>query len=194
MRAGILALAAFAAAALFAVSGCQTMSAEDCAAADWAALGYQDAASGGAERIAARTESCARAQVTPDADAYRNGFARGMVEFCQPPHGFTFASNGGTFNGQCPDALDKDFRAAYFDGQEVRRAEQAATDARSRVSTMESRIQDIDHQLATDHPGNVRLIAERDGLLRQLPGARREIGRYEADARRVRYELSSRWR
>ena len=136
MRATILAFAGFAA-ALFAVSACETMSAEDCATADWASLGYQDAANNGAERLAARAESCTAAQVTPDANAYRSGFENGMGAFCQPRNGFQFAASGRTFVGSCPAELDKDFRAAYFDGQEVRSAEQQAEESRSRVRTTE---------------------------------------------------------
>lgn len=193
MKSGILAAAAFAA-ALFAVAACETMSADDCASADWAALGYQDAANNGAERLTARAQACAAANITPDSSAYSRGFAEGMRQFCSPRNGFEFGARGGTLSGSCPSEIDDEFQAAYFDGQEVRRAEQAVEESRSRVRSAESRIADIDRQLREDHPGNVRLINERADLLRQLPGMRIEVTRREADARRVRFQLSRRWR
>ena len=42
----------------FALSACETMSAEECALADWRSLGYSDASGSGATRFADRQESC----------------------------------------------------------------------------------------------------------------------------------------
>jgi len=179
--------------ALLSLAGCETMSPEQCAGADWRALGFQDASNNGVQNLSARADSCAKASIAPDQDAYQSGFAQGMVAFCRPAHGFQFAADGHTFAGICPDDLEPKFRPAYQDGQIVARADQDAQEARSQVSSLESRIEDIRHQLATDHPGNVRLEDELRDKLHDLPRARREVDRREWEARRMREDLSRRW-
>ncbi len=174
MKYAFLALMALAAA--LALSACETMSAEECAGADWRALGFNDAANNGADRFGDRAESCSKKGFAADGPAYANGFSSGMRQFCQPPNGFAFARRGGNFNGSCPAELQYDFLAAYNDGRQVRDAEYELSDARSDISTIESRRRELDEDLrdrerelgdaATDDERN-RLRSEIDRLRRE---------------------------
>lgn len=105
--------------ALVVLTGCETMSAEECATANWRQLGYSDADRNGTDNLADRAESCAEKGISADAQAYHRGFEDGLRAFCQPPRGFDFARRGGSFNGYCPGDLDQDFRYAYADGRRV---------------------------------------------------------------------------
>lgn len=140
---------AAAAAAVIALSGCETMSAEECAVADWRQLGFADAASSGADRLGDRTQSCAEKGISADASAYRAGFSEGMYEFCQPYRAFSFARGGGSFNGYCPGELQRDFSFAFADGRRVYAAEQELQAARSEVSRLESERRELDDDIGS---------------------------------------------
>ncbi|MEQ1618921.1 MAG: DUF2799 domain-containing protein [Terricaulis sp.] len=159
-----------------ALSACETMSAGECAGADWRGLGFNDAANNGADRFGDRAESCADKGFGADGAAYASGFSAGMRQFCQPPNGFAFARRGGAFNGSCPAELQYDFLAAYNDGRRVHDAEYELGDARSGIGTIQSRRREIDEDLrdrerelsdaATDEERN-RVRGEIDQLRRE---------------------------
>ncbi|MEJ0060341.1 MAG: DUF2799 domain-containing protein [Terricaulis sp.] len=209
MRLKLIAFAVLAA-AVIGISGCETMSAEECAVADWRTLGFNDAAQSGADRLTDRSESCAEKGLLADANAYRSGFNDGMYEFCQPPRGFQFARRGGSFNGYCPAELDQPFRRAFSDGARVYSAEQALASARSEVSRLESRRNEIDDDIGSHERtiANPETTEERrQQMRRELEGLRRERRDVNDDIRTVqervpqaqrllddlRYEIGGRW-
>lgn len=145
LKAFLVAAALAAGAALLA--SCETMSAEQCQAADWGALGYNDAASNANDRFADRAHSCSEKGIQADEAAYREGFEHGMRAFCTPEHGFQFARGGGTFGGSCAADLAEDFSYAYADGRRVHEAQAEVDEARSRISSIESRRSQIDEDL-----------------------------------------------
>jgi hypothetical protein len=191
------------------LASCETMSAEECAAADWRTLGYSDAASNGASRLSERTESCAEKGLLVDADAYNAGLANGFYEFCQPQRAFAFGRRGGTFNGSCPGEMQSAFFAAYNDGQRVHDAESQLNEARSRVSSLESRRRDIDDNIgsrerslaeATTDEERARHRAEIDRLRRERRDVNEDIRVAQVNVPRMqrlvddlRYEIGSRW-
>jgi hypothetical protein len=174
---GILIAAALAFGA--ALAGCETMSVEECAVADWRYLGFNDAASAGRDQFGARAESCGEQGFAADGGAYAAGFADGMHQFCQPPNAFNFALRGNTFAGSCPAELQRDFYAAYGDGRRIFEARYELEQARNRLNALGPRIDDID-----------RSIRERIEAQRDRPEAERERLRREiADLREERRNL-----
>jgi hypothetical protein len=129
------------------LASCETMSAEECAAADWRALGFTDASTGGADRFGSRAESCGEKGVTADGGAYAAGFSEGMYQFCQPAAAFNFALRGNSFNGSCPAELQGNFYAAYGDGRRIYEARSELDSARSRLSAIDPRLDDIDDDI-----------------------------------------------
>ena len=77
-----------AAVAAFALAGCASMSPEECRVADWAEQGYKDGRSGlTPTRITEHRKACAEVGVVPDAQRYRQGWDRGVQEYCTPTNG-----------------------------------------------------------------------------------------------------------
>ncbi len=114
MRFALLALA------LAGLSGCATMSGEECVTSDWEAIGYEDGARGyTSEQLGARRKACAKHGVTPDFAAYQRGRQQGLVEYCQPGRGFSVGSGGGRYNGVCSAHNEADFLEAYNAGQHL---------------------------------------------------------------------------
>ncbi|MFB3107496.1 MAG: DUF2799 domain-containing protein, partial [Pseudomonadales bacterium] len=96
------------------LSGCATMSGDECVTSDWTTIGYEDGVRGHtADRIGQHRKACAKHGVTPDFAAYQSGRDLGLVEYCQPSRGFSVGSNGGRYNGVCSVNLEGDFLDAY---------------------------------------------------------------------------------
>lgn len=166
------------------LASCETMSAEQCAAADWGALGFNDAASNANDRFADRAQSCSEKGFQPDQQAYYDGFQHGMREFCTPEHGFQFARGGGSFNGTCAPDLAQDFAYAYADGRRVHDAQAEVDAVRSRMSSAESRRNQVDEDLrdreralrdATTDDDRKRLQDQIDDLRRRRREANEDL-------------------
>jgi hypothetical protein len=123
------------------LSGCATMSGDECMTSDWSAIGYEDGARGyTTDRLANRRKACAKHGVTPDFAAYQSGRDQGLVEYCQPSRGFNVGSNGGRYNGVCSVNLEADFLDAYNAGHHL-------YSLRSRVNRANSSIKSKEHEL-----------------------------------------------
>ncbi|MDZ4761140.1 MAG: DUF2799 domain-containing protein [Alphaproteobacteria bacterium] len=121
--------------ALAALSGCATMSADQCASADWSALGMKDGNSGETLKMADNREAaCAKAGVTIDRVAYTSGRSQGLVKYCTPAHAFEIGSVNGRYDGVCVDHNETDFLVSYKQGMALAEYKSGVATARSRVS------------------------------------------------------------
>ncbi len=110
---GILCLLAF-------ISGCATMSKEECKQADWYLKGVDDATHGfPLDRVIEHGKACARVNIVPDMKDYREGHAKGARLYCVPEKGYSEGRDGAAYNGICPAELEPNFLRAYRDGQEL---------------------------------------------------------------------------
>ncbi len=106
--------------ALLSVTGCASLSKDECRHADWRVIGYEDGARGyEAGRIARHREACARHGIVPDFDVYEKGRLEGLREYCRPEKGYRLGATGTHYDGVCPDAYEAGFIAAYREGKEV---------------------------------------------------------------------------
>ena len=107
----------WAAVAMLVMSGCATMSSEECLATDWTAVGYEDGARGyTTERFSKHRQACAKHGITADFSAYQLGRDEGLVEYCQPARGYNVGANGGRYYGVCNAHLEQSFLEAYNAG------------------------------------------------------------------------------
>jgi hypothetical protein len=108
------------AAVLVGLSGCATMSGDECITSDWTAIGYEDGSRGYTmDRLSKHRKACAKHGVTPDFPAYQSGRNQGLVEYCQPNRGFSVGSSGGSYKGVCNVNLEGDFLDAYNAGYQL---------------------------------------------------------------------------
>lgn len=123
------------------ISGCASMSSDECANSDWAAVGYEDGSRGYAsDRFGSHRKACAKHGITADFGAYQQGRADGLVEFCQPSRGFNLGASGGRYNGVCEADVEQDFLEAYRVGQHL-------YTLRSNVNSTSSQIYNKEHEL-----------------------------------------------
>jgi hypothetical protein len=130
----------------FAMSGCASMSSEECVTSDWSAIGFEDGARGySTEHFGKHRKACAKHGVSADFRAYQEGRDEGLVEFCQPSKGYQLGENGGTYNGVCDVAMEEEFLDAYRVGHQLYTLRSNVHGASGRISAKERelvRIQD----------------------------------------------------
>jgi Protein of unknown function (DUF2799) len=158
------------AAGLFAVAmlgGCASggMDRDECVAADWQMIGYEDGLRGfPAERIGARRVACAKHQVTPNLATYTQGRERGLREYCQPKNGFTVGLRGGGYANVCSGPTEAAFVDSYRWGRQIH-------DARTELRTTNARLRSARDGVVQTESAMASVTAEL--VLPKVPAERR---------------------
>lgn len=187
--------------ALLGVSGCASMSSEECAASDWSAIGYEDGSRGyTTERFAKHRKACAKHGITPDFRAYQAGRDEGLVEFCQPSRGYNLGVNGGTYHGVCDAALEEEFLDAYRVGHQLYTLRANVNYANSQIYAKERQLEAVHNDIRekealliaeeTTIQDRVLLLADLKELSERTGELEAEIEMLVQDRSRHEYELA----
>jgi hypothetical protein len=134
---------------LCALAGCSGMDAEECASADWRAIGYEDGLRGqSAAAFGTHRKACAEHGIRADFDAYLAGRDRGVAHFCRPQNGYQLGTQGRQYLGICPTDLEPAFLAAHADGYGLYERGAALDHIRKRLHHSRERSRSIEYQLA----------------------------------------------
>ena len=126
------------------LSGCATMSGDECLTSDWQAIGYEDGARGfTSDKLGQRRKACAKHGVTQDFAAYQDGREQGLIEYCQPGRGFDIGASGGRYNGVCDVNLEADFLDAYNAGYHLYSLRSNVNRATSSINAKENELDRI---------------------------------------------------
>jgi hypothetical protein len=137
-------------AAVAALSGCNSMSAQECLSTDWRTVGYEDGVNGYAgDRIGRYRNACSEHGVTPDLMQYQSGREQGLQEFCKPANGFRVGAHGGNYSGVCPADLDESFVDAYQTGRQLYTLRSRVGSAQSELYSMRAELDQIDRDLVS---------------------------------------------
>lgn len=118
--------------AVSALSGCATMSQEDCRQGDWAGAGFKDGEAGRPQsRLDEHAKACAKAGVVPDAAPYFAARTQGLKLYCTQDRGFLEGRTGQSYVGVCPPGAETGFLVGYGDGKLVHAAVERLSEARS---------------------------------------------------------------
>ncbi len=174
------------------LSGCATMSGDECITSDWTAIGYEDGARGyTTDRLASRRKACAKHGVTPDFAAYQSGRDQGLVEYCQPSRGFNVGSHGGRYNGVCSVNLEGDFLDGYNAGRHLYTLRSEVNRANSSINSKEHELEEIEDKVLQN---GIDIIAkettqeERILLLADMKNMAERTGKLEAEIKDL-YEV-----
>ena len=179
-----------------ALSGCASMSKEECRYVDWRTVGYEDGAAGRpASRLGDHRRACADHGVTPDLAAYEAGRAAGMREFCQAHNGYRVGASGQVYYGTCPADLAPAFERGYDQGRELYVREQRVRDAEAAIAQREAEIRRLEDGLTrgafvlvgdTSAEERAQAVIDAKQAAERIGRLRKEIEGLQAD--RVRYE------
>ena len=101
-------------AAILSVSGCATLSEEDCVEGDWYGIGYRDGTNGySLDRIDSHNEACAEFGQRVNRVDYMEGRDEGLLEYCTPESGRRVGEQGQSYAGVCPAEMEGEFLRNY---------------------------------------------------------------------------------
>ncbi|MDG2375070.1 MAG: DUF2799 domain-containing protein [Woeseiaceae bacterium] len=182
---------------LLGLSGCATMSADECAMGDWHMIGYEDGSMGyTADRLGKHRRACAKHGVTPDLVAYQEGRRDGLRHFCQPSRGFNLGASGGQYNGVCPGDMEPDFVDAFNTGQKLYNLQSQVNNANYQIYAREVELESTENrirQIEADLINNETTAEDRALLLNDLKELSERTGGIKAEIvdlieKRVIYE------
>lgn len=132
------------------LTGCSSMSANECIATDWRTVGYEDGVVGySGNRIGQYRKACSKHGVAPDLAEYQAGRDQGLREFCKPQNGFRVGARGNGYNGVCPAELDAAFMGAYETGRQLYTLRSRVGSTQDEISSMRAEMDRIDQDLVS---------------------------------------------
>lgn len=112
-------------AALWLLSGCASMSEQECVTANWLDQGFRDGRTGQPlSRLADHRKACAKVGVRPDEGLYFTGRDQGITIYCTPENALLAGRQGQPYRNACPAALEQQFLVSYEQGKQLYDAEQ----------------------------------------------------------------------
>lgn len=179
--------------AVFLLSGCASISKDECMIGDWYSLGVNDGQKGELPtQFRTYQKECAEYGVTPDFKAYNQGHSQGLVSYCDYPHGEAHGRSGAEYNTACTGKLEPEFRQGYQVGIRWYKAKKVRDDYASRITDLEYRIRNLDEEL---YRTNQQIAAEnnanaRASLLHRTDRIRDEMQSYSAEIGRLQVQLA----
>ena len=180
------------------MSGCATMSSDECVATDWSAVGYEDGARGyTTERFSKHRKACAKHGLTADFGSYQAGRDQGLVEYCQPGRGFDVGASGGRYYGVCSANLEADFLDAYNVGNRLYTLRSNVNHANSSIGSKQRELEHVEDDILHAEAALISretTTEQRIILLAELKDLSEDTGRLEAEIRdlyeqRARYQV-----
>jgi hypothetical protein len=167
------------------LSGCASMSGDECVMSDWHAIGFEDGSRGyTADRLGNHRKACAKHGVAPNFDAYQAGRAEGLHQFCQPSRGFNLGASGGRYNGVCPSASEPAFLDAYNSGYQLHNLRSNVNSATAKINIKKRELERVEEEIKH---AEVALISQdtttedRVLLLADLKDLSERTGQLEAE-------------
>lgn len=172
---------------LLALTSCNSMSKEECAAADWRVIGETDGAAGydPQNRFADHVKSCKRINVVPDQTVWYDGYRTGLTRYCTPLSGLNRGNSGESYRNVCPPETAGAFMSGYQVGQKAHSARSRLNSVRSSIDLAVSEINQLEERLRKAEDKDRRDIRE------QIRDKDSELRRLRREAADLQYELEA---
>jgi hypothetical protein len=171
--------------ALLVLTGCASMSSDECLMSDWHTVGFEDGSRGyTAERLGDHRKACAKHGIAPDLRAYQAGREEGLQQFCQPTRGFNLGASGGHYNGVCAAHMEPPFLDAYRSGYHLYNLRSNVNSATYQIDARTSELEDIKEQIRAKEAALISrdtLTEERILLLADLKDLSERTGQLESE-------------
>ena len=142
------------------LSGCASMSKEECLTANWLDQGFRDGRTGQPlSRLEDHRAACAKVSVIPNDNLYIEGREQGILLYCTPESALQEGLQGRPYRDACPAELEHAFLLAYNKGKQVYKAEQ-------QVEQLNSQSRQLEQSLVREDDKNQRRYLRRQ--LREL--------------------------
>jgi len=168
---------------LIMLTGCSTMNEEECLAADWKLVGFEDGSRGKTQSsIGEYRKDCAKVNVVPNLVAYQQGHLEGVRQYCIQGNGYRIGVNGGSYNNVCPPDLEPAFLAAFRHGHElytirrqIRNLQKSIQQSQSNLDTCQNEISATEKVIISSQSTTEQRIQALSDL-KDLQRAREDYG------------------
>ena len=127
---------------------CATLDRDECRNADWRLIGYEDGSKGRlSDYLGNHRKACAEYDVTPDMEAYLQGRAEGLTQYCRPQNGYLLGKRGRSYHGICPGNMEHEFMVAYRYGKDVYNLEYQIKRAGTRKKNKAKQLEKLNQSL-----------------------------------------------
>lgn len=174
------------------LSGCASISEDQCLAGNWAERGYNDGLSGKSRgKLSDYAKACGEYSVLPDSEAYLNAYEEGLVGYCTYERGYSRGERGDSYNRVCSGELALDYRPGFDAGQVVYKIHSTHENMIQRFENTVRAIKDVDYRLENPDLNDDERLRLRKKLRRlrdRAENLRRDIRSFERryDLRRYR--------
>jgi len=140
------------------LSGCATLSEDQCRTVDWRDLGVRDGRNGYTQnRLAEHHEACAKHGIRPDERLYDEGRRYGLRDYCVLDNALREGLAGRRYQGVCPSGIDRDFR-------DLNEAAYAVYDGRKEIENTENQIRTLERERENKKTSDKRRMQIRDEI------------------------------
>ncbi|MEM7281972.1 MAG: DUF2799 domain-containing protein [Pseudomonadota bacterium] len=130
------------------LSGCATMTVDQCATADWRAIGYEDGVSGEMlTKADKRGKACSKHGYVMNRDAYDVGRDSGLNLYCTEETGFALGESGKPYNGVCSAHDEAQFVRSYDRGYEMFRFTASVAMTQAKLLEAKNKHKNLDKEL-----------------------------------------------
>lgn len=176
---------------LLSVTGCATLSREECLYGDWFGIGIRDGREGEeAKRFINHQDACYEYGARPDKQQYLAGRERGLQEYCQLDNAITTGLRGHRYQSVCPPPIHNVFLryndAAYQVYQQREELESLNSSLLGKENSLrDKKLSDKDRHSIRDEIRN--MDRKRQQLRDDLYSAEQQLDRLIEDTRKYRY-------
>lgn len=177
------------------LSGCASLSQEECLTGDWQGIGYRDGLQGKSEAYLAEHQSaCAEYQVSLNLEDYLQGRKEGLKSYCQPDNGYRLGRHGADYAYVCPSELDAAFVAKYQQGRKIYRQEKAVKYLETEIrknKAEQAKVKDQIEKTETKLVADGKSRSERQRLLNDLKAMEQRLPNLKTELFHLEQQL---WR
>lgn len=167
------------------LTGCATISEQDCQIGAWAEYGYKDGMNGrSGDRIADYAERCGKFGIKPDMTAYLSAHKRGVAQYCTYERGYDHGEEGRSFNKVCTGEMSADYVPGYDAGRaryEIKQGRERLVDSYDQVV---ADIAEVERRLSVEELED----GERRRLDKKLRRLNSRCARLEDEIRDYEYQ------
>lgn len=174
------------------LSGCSSISQQECEMGDWYSIGVNDGKSGADSKQFNRYQKdCANHGITADFSKYQQGYQQGLVFYCDYSHGEAHGRSGASYNTACSGNLETQFRLGYQKGIRWHQAKSAVDNLRFEL---DQRFRQIQQNRDLIYSNNQRLVQEqnadaRAALLYRNDHLSAELEQFNTEVGRLQVQL-----
>lgn len=127
--------------ALLALTGCVSLSEEECIGGNWDEIGFRDGTNGETSaHIQKHVKACEKSGIRPNQSVWEKGRQRGLPVYCTPTKAYSVGKQGYQMNAVCPASQAASLQAAHSTGREYFQYTREINNVRTEIRNNENRI------------------------------------------------------